>query len=531
MTHAPQPLPKAGSGPFRELWEETKRALDLPRTVLVLEGAVDRKSLEEILQRLMKGAAARPGQMPRAELVGRLADAFHRNADAAYALMKELDKSCHKERHIVASIDEASLDERLSTYRALDFRRERARLVWALLRDGREAPKKAAEKILVDAFAQIQKAEEAHVAAGATPGVTPGVTSGATPGAAPEAATALEQRLTSYERAIEQQQKELQRAVGLKESVERERSELMARLGQRERALRDEEQIRRRIEDENRRLQEELAVLRGRLEQSQPERLTAALEEAARWKEKARALEQRAERVGRVDEMEAELERLAREHDGERRRWERVREELDEQLRVIATREKAALDRLHALREELKVARRQLAGEAAEPPAQPAAARVGVFVDAANLSASARREFGSKLDYRSLLAHVVDGRPKASAVAFVVRDGEEGAYLGFVSSLRDSGYEIREKRPKPRSDGTRKADWDMGIAMEILDQLDSLDVVVLCSGDGDFVPLVQRLRREGKRVEVAAFRASTDEALVKAADVFVPLDGRFRMAS
>ena len=69
----------------------------------------------------------------------------------------------------------------------------------------------------------------------------------------------------------------------------------------------------------------------------------------------------------------------------------------------------------------------------------------------------------------------------------------------------------------------------MGIAMEILDAIDSLDIVVLCSGDGDFLPLVKRLQREGKRVEIAAFRAATDDALIKAADAFVPLDGRFRM--
>jgi uncharacterized LabA/DUF88 family protein len=71
----------------------------------------------------------------------------------------------------------------------------------------------------------------------------------------------------------------------------------------------------------------------------------------------------------------------------------------------------------------------------------------------------------------------------------------------------------------------------MGIAMEILDHLDAIDVLVLCSGDGDFVPLTERLRREGKRVEVAAFRSATDDALVKAADAFVALDGRFRMST
>jgi uncharacterized LabA/DUF88 family protein len=531
MSHVPPPLPKAGTAPLRELWEQTKKALDLPRTVLVLEGAVDRKSLEEILQRLLKGAAARPGQMPRAELVGRLADAFHKSPDAAYPLMKELDRSCHKERHIVASIDEPSLDERLSTYRALDFRRERARLVWALVRDGREAPRRAADRILIDAFAQIHKAEEAHAAAaagGATGASEPTVVEGADK----PAAQALEQRLTSYERAIEAQQKEIQRAVGLKESVERERSELMARLGQRERALRDEEELRRKLEAESRALSAELSAARAALETSQPERLTTALAENERLRERVRALEQRAERAERIGALEEELDKRARDLEAERRQASRAREEFEEQLRILAAREKGALDRLQALREELKAARRQLAGEATEEPsASIPKDRVGVFVDAANLSASARREFGSKLDYRALLGHVVDGRPRSCAVAFVVRDGEEGAHHGFVSSLREGGYEIREKRPKARGDGSRKADWDMGIAMEILDQLDAMDVVVLCSGDGDFVPLVQRLRREGKRVEVAAFRASTDEALIKAVDVFVPLDGRFRMAT
>src|ERR1044071_2319348 len=118
MGHTPPPLPKPGSGSWKELWEDTKRVLDAARTILVLEGALDRKSLEEILAKHMRGAAARPGQMPRPELVGRCADAYHRHVDTAYALAKELDRACNKERHIVASIEDAVLEERLATYRA-----------------------------------------------------------------------------------------------------------------------------------------------------------------------------------------------------------------------------------------------------------------------------------------------------------------------------------------------------------------------------------------------------------------------------
>lgn len=522
MSHAPPPLPKPASGALKELWEESKRALDLPRTVLVLEGALDRKTLEEILQRLMKGAAARPGQMPRAELVGRLADAFHKNLDAAFALMKELDKSCHKERSIVASIDEASVDERLSTYRALDFRRERARLVWALLRDGRAPMHTAAERILVDAFAQIQKAADAHAEAEAA---------GTSVAATEAPSSELKSRLTSYEKAIEQQQQQLQREVGLKESVERERSELMARLGQRERALRQEEELRRALEAEHAKLKDELVALKKTVDvQASAQHSPEALQELERLREKNRALEQKAERIERIAALEQELAALHKAQDLDKRTWSRARDDLEEQLRALAVRERAAHGKVASLRDELHAVRRQLAGVAdVDAAEQGQALRTGVFVDAANLSASARRDFGSKLDYRALLVEVLDGRPKAAAVAYVVRDGDEGPYQGFTSSLREGGYEIREKRPKQRADGSRKADWDMGIAMEILDSLDALDIVVLCSGDGDFLPLVKRLQREGKRVEIAAFRAATDEALIKAADSFVPLDGRFRM--
>lgn len=524
MSAAPLPLPKAGSGAFKELWEQARGLLDLPRTILVLDGALDRKVLEELLGKASRGSLGRPGQMPKPELVGRLADAFHKNAEAAFALMRELDKSCHKERHIVASIDEGSVDERIATYRALDFRRERARLVWALLRDGREAHRKAADRVLSEAFAQAERAERAKEALeGAAPEGGAAV--------APAALTEVKTRLEGYEQAILAQQQELVRAASQRESAERERSELMARVGARERALRDEGELRRKAEAELGRVRAELQEARAEIARLDPTRASHAEEEAARLREKARALEQKIEasaaRGESVAELKDALAAATRAHDAERRAWDKARDELEEQLRTLAAREKAAHERLAALREELHAARRQLAGEV-DAPAR-AEIRVGVFCDAANLSASARRDFGSKLDYRALLEHVVDGRPRACALAFLVRDGEEGAWQGFTRSLKDAGWELREKRPKLRSDGSHKADWDMGIAVEILDAEADVDVIILCSGDGDFLPLVKRLQRHKKRVEVAAFRASADEALLQAADSFWPLDGRFRL--
>jgi uncharacterized LabA/DUF88 family protein len=319
--------------------------------------------------------------------------------------------------------------------------------------------------------------------------------------------------------------------VGQKESVERERAELVARLGAREKALRDEEQVRRDVASEVQRLRDQVARLTTERSELDPQRLAVLVDENARLKERVRSLERAADRANRVGELETEVEALTRQHavDLDALRAQQVA--LEEQLRLLQARERAALHRVEELRDQLRDARQQLARGSNNPPVAAPNGRVGIFVDDANLSASARRDLGSRLDYAAVLEALTDGRPRAVAIAFVVDspDTPRDKHEAFGNSLRAQGWELREKRLKVRHDGSRKADWDMGMAMEILDNLDDLDVVVIGSGDGDFVPLVKRLRRLGKRVEVAAFRASTDEHLIAAVDGFLALDGRFRL--
>ena len=503
---------------MKELWERVRRVLDLPRLIVVLDGALDRKALEELLQKQTRGGIGRANTLARAELVGRLADFFCRDVDAAAVDMRELDRACSKERHIVASIDEAALADRLASYRALDFRRERARLVWALVRDGRDMHSAAANRILDEAFAAVDAAQRTEAALADDVAAEPAILD------------ELKEKLSGYEAAIREQQQQLAREAGAKESVERERSELMARLGARERALRDEGELRRNQEDENRRLRGALREVEEQLAAGHVDRVRELENENQRLRERVRAFERIAERTDRLAELEAEVARLRAEAVARDSKAEGVQGEHEEQLRILQERHKAALHRVDELRGKLKEARQQLAGPKPAPSPR-GETRVGVFIDDANLSASARRDLGSKLDYGALLPALVDDRRLALAVTFVVTTEEAALrHAGFVQSLRGHGYDVREKRPKVRHDGSRKADWDMGIAMEVLDALDEVDVVVLGSGDGDYMPLVKRLQREGKRVEVAAFRSSTDEALVRAADGFIGLDGRFRLA-
>lgn len=95
---------------------------------------------------------------------------------------------------------------------------------------------------------------------------------------------------------------------------------------------------------------------------------------------------------------------------------------------------------------------------------------------------------------------------------------------GFLHILSRMGFEIKSKELRVRPDGTAKGDWDMGVAMDALAMCDRLDVIVLVSGDGDFVDLIQLIKAKGVCAEVVSFPNSTAEDLKNAAIVYVPLD-------
>jgi uncharacterized LabA/DUF88 family protein len=153
------------------------------------------------------------------------------------------------------------------------------------------------------------------------------------------------------------------------------------------------------------------------------------------------------------------------------------------------------------------------------------AQRVGIFVDAQNLYHSAKSIYDPEamVDYRTMLEMAVDGRSLVRAIVYVI-DIEGVDQRGFFEVLHRLGFEIRSKPARLLPDGSRKADWDMGIAMDTIALADKLDVTVLVSGDGDFVDLVRFLQARGVRVEVMAFRETTATMLKEAADVFRPLD-------
>ena len=150
--------------------------------------------------------------------------------------------------------------------------------------------------------------------------------------------------------------------------------------------------------------------------------------------------------------------------------------------------------------------------------------RVGVFVDVQNLYYSARNVYKSKVDFRAILKESIKGKNLIRAIAYVIRADVKDE-KNFFDALKNIGYEVKEKDLQVFYGGAKKGDWDIGIAMDLIELAPKLDTVILVSGDGDFVPLVRHLKHAlGCYVEVMAFGKSSSQKLIEAADNYLDLD-------
>lgn len=149
--------------------------------------------------------------------------------------------------------------------------------------------------------------------------------------------------------------------------------------------------------------------------------------------------------------------------------------------------------------------------------------RIGVFVDAQNMYHSARSLYKARVNFKELLEEAVAGRILIRAITYVIST-EGGLEKSFFGAIEKFGFEIKEKDLQIFPGGMKKADWDVGLAVDAIKLADKLDVVVIISGDGDYIPLVEYLKiNKGCRVEIIAFGESTSSKLVEAADEFTDL--------
>ena len=150
--------------------------------------------------------------------------------------------------------------------------------------------------------------------------------------------------------------------------------------------------------------------------------------------------------------------------------------------------------------------------------------RVGVFIDTQNLYHSAKNLYHARVNFGNLLKDSVAGRRLIRARAYVVTT-ESGEEKGFFEALAKIGIETRTKDLQIFFGGAKKADWDVGMAVDAITMAPKLDTVILVTGDGDFIPLVEYLRtHDGCQVEVVSFGRSTSGKLKEATDHFLDLD-------
>ncbi|MDQ3076364.1 MAG: NYN domain-containing protein [bacterium] len=148
--------------------------------------------------------------------------------------------------------------------------------------------------------------------------------------------------------------------------------------------------------------------------------------------------------------------------------------------------------------------------------------RVGVFIDTQNLYHSARNLYKARVNFGAVLRDAVAGRKLVRAVAYVITT-EAGDEKNFFEALTKLGIETKTKDLQIFHSGTKKGDWDVGLTVDAIKMATRLDSVVIISGDGDFIPLVEYLQTMGVQVEVVSFGQSTSSALRDTVDDFVDL--------
>lgn len=145
--------------------------------------------------------------------------------------------------------------------------------------------------------------------------------------------------------------------------------------------------------------------------------------------------------------------------------------------------------------------------------------RVAVLIDAANMYHSAKHIHGARLNFKNVLADAVGEGVLVRAIAYVIttKGGEEKPFIEAISSI---GIEIKSKELQEFASGAKKGDWDVGLTVDAIRIGLACDAIVIVSGDGDYAPLVEYLKSQGKIVEAMAFRESTSHFLLEVVDGF-----------
>lgn len=149
--------------------------------------------------------------------------------------------------------------------------------------------------------------------------------------------------------------------------------------------------------------------------------------------------------------------------------------------------------------------------------------RVAILIDTQNLYHSAKNLYKAKVNFGNVVKAALGERKLIRALSYVVNT-ESGEEAPFFEALEKVGIEIKTKDLQIFFGGAKKADWDVGLAIDAIKLAHKVDAIVLATGDGDFVPLVEYVKSQGCQVEVITFGRSASGRLREVVDDFIDMD-------
>lgn len=149
--------------------------------------------------------------------------------------------------------------------------------------------------------------------------------------------------------------------------------------------------------------------------------------------------------------------------------------------------------------------------------------RVAILIDTQNLYHSAKNLYKAKVNFGAVVKAVLGERKLVRALSYVVNT-ESGEESAFFEALEKLGIEIKTKDLQIFYGGAKKADWDVGMAIDAIKLSHKVDAIVIATGDGDFIPLVEYVKAQGCQVEAISFGRSSSSKLREAVDDFIDID-------
>lgn len=149
--------------------------------------------------------------------------------------------------------------------------------------------------------------------------------------------------------------------------------------------------------------------------------------------------------------------------------------------------------------------------------------RVAIFIDGSNLFYAAL-QLGIEIDYTKLLYRLTGGSRLLRAFFYTGVDPTNEKQQGFLLWMRRNGYRVIAKDLVQLPDGSKKANLDVEIAVDLMALVGAYDTAVIVSGDGDLAYAADAVSYRGARIEVVSLRSMTSDSLINVCDRYIDLD-------